>query len=758
MFGKSYLPPALAAACLSITGAPALAQQTEAAATPARSQSDALQEVIVTAQKREEGLQIVPIPVSVISGATLTNSNQVKLADFYDQVPGLNMAPGGESSQTLSIRGITTGAIAQGPPSAGPTVAIAVDGVPYGGSGGGDTAVPDFDPGDLARVEVLRGPQGTLYGASSLGGMLNFVTIAPSTDRVSGRLEAGTNSVYNGAQQGYSVRGSVNLPVTDDFAVRASAFTRLDPGYIDNPVRGTTGVNKARASGGHLAALWKPTDTLSVQVSALFQQIKGDGTNDVTPHPPQIGTPPIFPANLGDLQQTYIPGVGPYHRESQAYSAVITDQIGSVTVTSLTGYNRYAVRDSLDATEYPFEYEASFDTFGVYGQPQYETINIGRYSEELRLSAPLGPHVDLLFGGFFSHETDRFRWDEYAADPHTGAIAGYWGSYNLYNAPITYSEYAAFTDLTFRISDQFDVQLGARESFDRITAESWVYNLGVATYWTGPPICSEEAPICVAFPSYVIKQNAPTYLFTPRYKFSRDLMVYARVATGFRQGGSNAGAAGAPLAYSPDKTTNYELGLKGDFLDHTLSVDGSVYYIDWKHIQVVLSDYLGFSYVGNGGAAKSQGVELTVQAKPVRGLTVGGWVDFSQAKLTDDVPSINGKSGDILPNTPRFSANFSLNQEFPLGQSVTGFVGGTLAYVGSRLDSFSTLGPRLQLPAYAKTNLNAGAKFDDWSVNLYVNNVADKRGLISGSSANGVPFAFFPIQPRTVGLSVARSF
>ena len=135
--------------------------------------------------------------------------------------------------------------------------------------------MPDFDPGDLQRIEVLRGPQGTLYGASSVGGLLNFVTVDPSPAGVSGRLEAGGNSVQNGSELGYTFRGSVNVPLSSDFAVRASAFTREDPGYIDDPVLDLKGVNEDRASGGHLAALWQPSETFSLKLSALYQKIKG---------------------------------------------------------------------------------------------------------------------------------------------------------------------------------------------------------------------------------------------------------------------------------------------------------------------------------------------------------------------------------------------------------------------------------------------------------------------------------------------------
>ena len=138
--------------------------------------------------------------------------------------------------------------------------------------------MPDFDPGDLQRIEVLRGPQGTLYGASSVGGLVNFVTVDPSLAGVSGRLEAGGNSVQNGSELGYTFRGSVNVPLSSDFAVRASAFTRQDPGYIDDPVLGLKGVNEDRASGGHLAALWQPSETFSLKLSALYQTITGNGT------------------------------------------------------------------------------------------------------------------------------------------------------------------------------------------------------------------------------------------------------------------------------------------------------------------------------------------------------------------------------------------------------------------------------------------------------------------------------------------------
>ena len=195
----------LAVACAISMSAHAIADSHNSInpnATSSSSSSNALQEVFVTAQKREERLLDVPIPVSVVDTTSLTVNNQVKLTDFYSEVPGLSIAPSTMSSQTISIRGITTGAVGSGPPNPSPIVAVTVDDVPFGGSGGGDQLVPDFDPGDLARIEVLRGPQGTLYGASSMGGLVKFVTVDPSLAGVSGRVEAGSNSVQTAMNLG----------------------------------------------------------------------------------------------------------------------------------------------------------------------------------------------------------------------------------------------------------------------------------------------------------------------------------------------------------------------------------------------------------------------------------------------------------------------------------------------------------------------------------------------------------------------------
>jgi len=710
-----------------------------------------LQEVVVTAQKRSENIQDVPIPVSTIDTEALTASSQVKLTDYYTQVPGLTIAPSTVSTQTLAIRGITTGAVGTGPPAAGPTVGIVVDDVPFGGTAGGDTYVPDFDPGDLARIEVLRGPQGTLYGASSLGGLLKFVTLDPSTAGFSGNVEAGTSSVYNGAELGYNVRGSANIPLSDDFAMRASAYYRQDPGYIDNPVLALDGINEDHAYGGHLAALWRPSDNFSLKLSGFYQRINGDGTNNVTPNPPAIyGVPPT----LGDLQQYFIPSVGPYNRTAQAYTATLTYKIGSVTFTSLTGYNAYKIQDSYDFTAILGSQSQSM--FGQTDTPLFNYVNTSRFTQEFRLDTPLGQRWDWLLGLFYSREDQTFMENLLVTNPNAGnAQVGFWG---FFSVPGVYKEYAVYTDFTFHVTDRFDVQIGGRESFFNIAN-------GAATddgpYFTLIGFPSET----VFFPEETLNQNAFTYLFTPRFKITSDWMVYARLTSGYRAGGNNFGVPDVPQSYANDRTKDYEVGTKGDFLDKSFSVDASIYYIDWKDMQLTLVSPSLISYTGNASAAKSQGVELSFQARPTRGLSLAGWVAASEAVLTQDIPGagtagvVYGFSGSQLPYIARWTGNLSADEQFPVTSQIAGSVGAVVSYVGAREDTFlSSPGARQYLPPYAKTDFRAALTSGAWKVNFYANNITDKRGLISGGAGNVLAYAFYYIQPRTIGLSVARQF
>ncbi len=697
-----------------------------------------LEEIIVTAQKREERLQDVPIPVTALPADTLVNNGQLMLQDYYTSVPGLSITPALQSTTLLSIRGVTTGT------GTNPTVGVMVDDVPYGSSTslGGGNVVPDIDPGDLSRIEVLRGPQGTLYGASSMGGALKFVTRDPSFAALSGRMEAGVSDVHNGPHVGYNVRASINIPVTDALAFDASAFHRHDPGYIDDVETGERGVNSATANGGRIAALWHPIDTLSVKLSALVQEIKADGRSDSD----------LLPG-LADLQQDTLRGTGWYDRKVQAYSATTTAAFGSASLTSVTGYNINSYSDSFDYS-YALGTTVAQPLFHVTGVPLLNDNSTRKFTQELRFSAPLGSRVDWLVGGFYTHEDSKLHETLNAVDAQTLATVAQISSGDF---PTRYQEYAAFTDFTFHVIDRLDVQVGGRESHIDVIDE-------LETPGGLVPIILTKA-----VPRSEAKADAFTYLLTPQYKITPDWMVYARLASGYRAGGPNAngGVAGTPAQYAPDKTENYELGAKGAFFDHKLSVDASLYYIDWKDIQLsLLNATTNLTYKTNGGRAKSQGAELTVEVRPVTGLKLGGWVAFSDAVLTQDLPAnpaAYALAGSRLPLSARFSGNLSAEEDFPLTGDLHGVLSGTLSYTGARLSTFQGLShgaplPRQGFPAYARADLSAGVSYRIWRLNLFVNNLADRRGILQGGQGYNPPYAFTYIQPRTLGLNLIAAF
>jgi iron complex outermembrane recepter protein len=693
--------------------------------------STQLGEVVVTAQKRSENLQDVPIPVSVVNTTALADNNQTRLRDYFEAVPGFIVTPGVVSSaeQMLTIRGVSSGAYGN------PTVGITVDGIPYGSFHGEYS--PDIDPSDLARVEVLRGPQGTLYGASSMGGLLSYVTIDPSVERLSGHVEAGLDTVYHGAVPGYHTRGSVNIPVTDTFAVRVSAFAHEDAGYIDDPVTGAKGVNELRGVGGRISTLWRMSDAWTLKTSALLQHEIADGTPEVTVVP-----------GLGDLQQNYIAGTGGSEHTFQAYSAILNGKIGGVDLTSATGFNKFS---DFTNNDYTFLFgPRSKKYFGVSGAPYIYSLYTRKLTEELRATVPITERLDWMMGFFYSDEHTFHAAYSNAADPVTGQYVGTW---NTGTGSFIMQEYAAFTDLTVHVTDKFDVQVGGRESqLHEDVAPSYNFSPGV--------------PEAIAA-STTSRARVFTYLVTPQYKFSPDFMVYARLASGYRPGSPNSAIAsaldpGIPPASDPDKTKNYEVGTKGDVLDHLLSYDVSVYYIDWKHIQISLFSPLArVGYFTNGSSAKSEGAEASLTARPWTGAKLTLWGSYDDAVLTESFPPaspVKGVTGNRLPFSAKSSGSLTFRQEFPLIGSVTGFAGATLSYVGDRLGQFLATSARADYPSYTKVDLQAGAHMNDWTLNLYANNVTDKRGVLGGGLGNYPPYAYVYLQPRAVGVSVALNF
>lgn len=699
-------------------------------------QADTLDEVVVTAQKREQRLQDVPVPVTALDGSALVESNETRLQDYYSSVPGLNLALDNRGSAAIAVRGLTTTIYGN------PTVATVIDDVAYSGSTSAafSWAATELDPNELARIEVLRGPQGVLYGASSLGGLIKFVTVKPSTSGLYGRLQVSGNSV-DGGGEGYGVSGAVNVPLSDTFAVRASGFHRHDPGYVDNVLAAERDVNDADIDGARVAALWQASEKLSLELSAVYQSARTGGS-------PNIESRDVAGATLADLQQSYIGSSGGYDRRLQAYTATLNAAAGPVDITSITGYAVSNSKGSFDTSNLPFTLQFSGQFFNTPYTAWVEDNETRKFSQELRFSGSVAERVEWVAGGFYTDETTDL------AGGQTAFRGGSWtpfGAWFTSAGPVGYRETAAFANVTPHITERFEVQLGVRYSENDQTFEQMT-SFGLTAPVAAPKVSSSE--------------SATTYLIGPAFRFSRDLMVYGRIASGFRPGGANTAVtptSGNPRGFSPDKTQNYELGLKGAFFDNRLSLNASVFSIDWRDIQITISDVTtAETYAANLGEARTRGAELEFGLRPTPALTIGGWVAFTDANLTADFPpgAALGSRGERLPYSSRFSGNLFLQQEFPLFAGASGLAKATVTRIGERQGEFASgFGAGRQIYAgYTTVDLLGSARFDSWTANVYANNISNKRGVLAGGLGTLNAFSFTYIQPRTIGFSLAKSF
>jgi len=745
-----------------------------------------LQEVIVTAQKKTERALDVPIAMTVLNPEELAQNGQGRLVDYFGTVPGLNVEPNAFLSGTmyLTIRGLSAGI------NQNATVATVVDDVPIGTGSVleyGNLAPPDIDPSDLARIEVLKGPQGTLYGADSLGGLIKYVTVDPSTSALTGRIEvSGVDVPVGGA--GYSVRAAANIPLSDAIAVRVSGFSRRDPGYVNDLISGETNVNSVDVSGGRISAMWRPSGDFSLKLGAIIQKTNANGSAYFNA---QLSGPSACPGNsacTGTLQPTngYLnftgePFANPYSTQQQLYTATVRAKVAGLDLVSVTGYNV----STLNARQ---DYGPAFNTLflspenlNVQGSGVLQRNTIDKFTQELRLSSSIGQWFDWLVGGFYTREVaprNENRADNYFVDPSTGAVGGLLWTYNWAYSPFTLSEEAVFGDVTLHFTDRFSLQVGGREARNRIFFQQENTGPGIIDLF-GVPSPQVLAPERAS-------GNAFTYLVSPQFKLSSDAMVYARIASGYRIGGPNPipsaqSADLIPSDYKPDRTNNYEMGLKGEFLDKRLSIDAAIYYTTWHDFQLNVNygpvDY----FVTNAGNAKSEGVEFAIQARPLTGLTVTVQGSYNDAALTDNPPAAAraagsyAAAGDRMPYSIRWSGGVTANQDARLSSDWTGFLGGALTYVGLREGEFSSycipdycppngaIAPRAVLPGYATINLHTGVRNESWLFNLYLNNLADRRGIVGatpGTAAVGVTGGYYGtvIQPRAIGVSVSRTF
>lgn len=694
-----------------------------------------LQEVVVTAQKRIEKLQDVPLSIQVLSADKLADQGVTQLADYAKQVPGLTLiGAAGAGQGQVALRGITSG------DGSHPLVGIYLDEVPFTPSSpNSDTQALAFDPDlvDVERIEVLEGPQSTLYGASSMGGVLKFVTKQPNLNDLEGSART-EGSQVDGGGAGYSVRGSANIPVVPDMiGVRASAFYRNDPGFVDNDFNGVKNINHDSVKGARLSVKMKITDDLETTLSGLLQNIDGLGSNIVYLNPVTLRP------SLGSLAFSS-PIAQPVTIHNRSVSDTTTMDLHFATITNIASF-----ADSTGDTVGDSSFFA-----GLLGAPGNVGVRSGlvaqsrRWSDEFRLTSVPGK-LEWLLGGFYTNERDPDKFSFRGTDSTGNILPSTDPFFNVYsyNNISYFREKAVFGDLTYHLNDRVEGTVGIRYSSNDQSAH-WMSTgiLGVNDF------------------SIASSDSAETYLATISYKPTSEMTLYVRSASAYRPGGPNIVnavevAAKAPVTFGPDKLWNYEGGLKGSLWSQRINYSADIYHMDWSNIQLDVSTNAGL-FVTNASSAKSNGAEAAVQIVPHDRLSVSLKVAYTDAKLTAPVAApVNAASGDRLPYSPKLNAAALVDYRVAALGAVVPTVGFTYAYRGSVASSF-TNGASFTLPSYDTLDLRVGLDWSRYTLIARVDNVTNKYGLtdVGATSAAGTPIAGIVIKPRTFGLSFAAKF
>ncbi len=728
-------------------------------AEPVRAQ--AIDEIVVTATKRGEvSLQETPISISAISGDRLAETGTIDFNDYFREVPGLSASDQGPGDKRYIMRGVNSG-------GAG-TVGLYFDEIIVTGEnlnteGGRQTDIKLFD---MDRIEVLRGPQGTTFGSSSLSGTIRWIPASPDLGAWSADAGMGLISTRHADDLGWQADGMINIPLIEDrLAVRFSGMRVDQKGYIDTRFREDANNDDTVAVRGMLT--WLITDELEFSLLGMHQDAKTNGRagrmfQEIDlPDSPTLNGGPV-PENFNtDLSD------GRFDDKIDMFNGKLDleKSWGVFTVSSSvferdTEFDRDASAEIELITGGAFPADGAGQSFII--QPQDREL----FTHEIRFSSTWETPFQLLAGAFMQEEERRFRSAVITVDSTTGRITG--DSIALLDRRVLteVDEIAVFGELSWEVRDRLTLTGGLRWfDFDLTEQATAVTGFpGVPGPGQGPVLQSDSSDVI--------------YKLNLSYQWSDDVLGYFQFAQGFRAGGANdqtaASLAGVtiPAGFGSDSLDNWELGFKSEWYDRRVVLNSSVYYIDWSDIQVrqqaTAPGGLTFAYRGNGGAAEVKGVELELQAYPSDDLQLSLGLNYSDAQLTEDLPlPQDGLAGDEIEFVPDITLNLNGRYQRPVGaRGWEGFIGGNWSYVDEQHNRLRPTSPQFRLiDSYSILDLRAGITGSDWSATLGIDNVLDEDEttayIFNGGNQPAVGFVP-PAQirpwPRTWSLTVRKSF
>jgi iron complex outermembrane receptor protein len=756
----------------------------------AAGQNAMLEEVIVTATKRSENMQEIPQSIQAFTSDDIQRRGFSGIDDYSKQIPGIAFSrrePGGTS---IIFRGVASSGIQYG---TNPSASVYLDEQPITAAG----LNPNPRLIDIERVEALSGPQGTLFGDASQSGTLRIITAKPDTSGFSAWIDASAHTVEEGSE-GYELSGMVNIPVSDNVAIRLTGFTNEDAGYIDNVFGTSQGgtfdnagvadddVNTSKTKGGRASLRWEPNDNWTVDLVGIYQKLDTDGFGDTS-------------TDQDDLEQLRFNPEG-LDEEWYQVGMTIDGDLGWADATLAVSYFHRDFSYEADNADYLFAFSQlssyyPYYAFYDFGDPNAiatEDTENKRWSVEARLATPSDSTSKWagLIGVFYAHsessadfrstmpgltDTPGGKYIQYLAYYYTGVLPGpsdnYW--FGVYESEL--DQTAVFGEITYDITENLSITAGGR--WYKIEDDSFI--------WQGQ-LMQGTQPELTDFTLTYEQDDGDDDGFVPKvnvtYNIDDDKLVYATYSEGFRRGGVNVLRAKSiiPREYDSDILNNYEIGAKTVWAGGALRVNVSAYHMVWDDIQVQANDpqpaVFGLGIV-NAPEAEINGIETDFAWAVTTGLTIDGTYSYIEAEVSKDAlvfeeecqggtlcDPIPLENGTRLPIAPKWKA--SLGAEYVFQTDILGgspYVRLDWSHIDesvnalSGLESTSFSDQAKTQDAYDTIDLKVGLDTGSWSAVFYVDNVDDERGEIFFNNRWGKERLSIT-RPRTYGVSFRKNF
>ncbi len=759
-----------------------------------------LEEVVVTAQKRSEDLQKVPISLTVLAGEKL---EELQLGDFSDYakfLPSLEYSSTGPGQAELYFRGTSSGA-GRPPLHAGslPTSGLYIDEIPATTIGNS----LDLHIYDIARVEALAGPQGTLYGASSLAGTLRIITNKPDPTQFSAGYDVKGDTVKHG-DSGGSIEGFVNVPLSDNLAVRLVGYYEHDPGYIDiapfavtyqrentdaepplaaDPLTRTNdtivrkNANDTDSIGGRVALKYDLNDQWTMTPQVVYQHQNANGNFGFEPH---LGTFKVGDFFLGRNRDRWY--------QSQL---TIEGKISNFDVLYSGGYFERHVDNLVDYSQYSIAYDQFGTGYSVFTDdagnlvdPTQYTANHDKYtkmSHELRVTSPAEYRLRGTIGAFYQRQTDNIR-VEYRVDGigEDYSVTANPGILYLSAQDRTDRDYALFTELSYDLTDRLKLTGGIRKFWVNNTLYGFFgynnrhYAGSDGEFFCEPDSGPSRGRPCVNTDSKVV-ENGETHKISLQFQATPDAMIYGTYSTGFRPGGNNRRLEAPP--FGSDRLRNLEAGWKTSWLDQHLRVNGAVFFEKWTGVQFSIQGANGINSIYNIGDAKMKGIEGDIVGLVGSNLVLslgGTYVDaktksnfcqpLDSGAIVTDCATPASAAGTRLPNIPKLKTNATARYKFDVGQFAS-FVQGAAVYLSSSTYRLENARNDIvgKIPQFTSFDFSVGTGRNHWTLEAFVENAFDREGTLFKIAQCKKPYCdensnSYSIRPQTLGIRFGQKF